>query len=215
MKKDAGAERGIPTVRTTKTVRFASVVATAGKPEVYLPLFDPKQDRAFMRAVKEHRVLSLRQEPTSKHTDFGVVGFDERHKHTTLLVFPKPLTKFLDARIVGIKYDVVGESRVAASAAPRGLKIAKPPVAKPSRPAAPAKRAELRREPEKRPETKRLEPPKRVEPQPKEYRVRLRITSVTEKDVTVKAMNKAEAKKAAEHSEESEGNVRAVSVSEL
>ena len=200
-------------MRTTKTVRFASVVATAGKPEVYLPLFDPKQDRTFVRAVKGNRVLSLRQEPTSKHADFGVVGFDERQKHTTLLIFPKPLTKFLDARIVGIKYDVVGESRVAASVAPRALKIAKPRVGKPSRPTAPTKRAtESKNKPEKRPEPK---PPKRIEPQPKEFRVRLRITTVSEKDVTVKAMNKAEAKRAAEHTDESEGNVRAVNVSEM
>ena len=39
----------------TKTARFASVVAAAGKPEVYLPLFDPTKDRSFMRAVREKR----------------------------------------------------------------------------------------------------------------------------------------------------------------
>jgi len=41
----------------------------------------------------------------------------------------------------------------------------------------------VRREP-------KLEPSKRVEPQPKEFRVRVRVTTVTDKDVTVKAMTK-------------------------
>ncbi len=77
MSDENGGARGV-TVKTAKQVRFASVVAVAGKPEVYLPLFDPKQDRAFMRALKENRVLSVRQEPTSTRADFGTVGFDEK-----------------------------------------------------------------------------------------------------------------------------------------
>jgi hypothetical protein len=111
--RDEGGPRGAtPRVQTTRTVRFAALVAAAGQPEVYLPLFDPKQDRKFMRAVREHRVLSIRQEPTSRRADFGMVGFNNE-KHTTLLVFPRPLTAFLEARVIGIKYETVAESRIA------------------------------------------------------------------------------------------------------
>ncbi len=161
-----------------------------------------------MRAVKENRVLSIRQEPTSKHADFGVVEFDEQH-HNTYLVFPKPLTAFLDARIVGIKYDALDNSSFVTGKA-ASLKLPKARADKPrittpvSRP--PAVRA--RREP-------KPEPPRRVEPQPKEFRVRVRVTTVAEKDVTVKAMTKTEAKKKAQAEVESDGDVRAVSVSKV
>ena len=186
-----------------KKVRFASVVSHAGQPEVYLPLSDPKHDRAFMRAVKEHRVLSVKQEPTAKRKDFGVVGFDEG-RHNTYLVFRKPLTKFLDARIVGIKYDVVSASPVSAS---RGVRPPKLPQSRP------VKSSTFKPKSAPAPE-----PPKRVEPKPKEFRVRVRITIVTEKDVTVKAFTKAEAKAEAEVNAEdtpSDAKARALSVIEI
>ena len=44
--------------------------------------------------------------------------------------------------------------------------------------------------------------------------MRVRITSVAEKDVTVQAMTKAEAKEKAQAAVESEGEVRVTSVSE-
>lgn len=62
-----------------------------------------------MKAVKEGRVLTIKQEPTSTHKDFGVVGF-LKEKFVTYLVFPKSLQKFSNQRVVGIKYDVVGEA---------------------------------------------------------------------------------------------------------
>ena len=98
---EAGSEDALA-VLPGKTVRFGALVKNAGQPEVYLPLFDPKQDRAFMQAVKQQRVLSIRQEPASRRTDFGVVGFDERN-HTTYLVFPKPLKQFANARVIAFR----------------------------------------------------------------------------------------------------------------
>jgi len=182
---------------STKTVRFASVVAAAGKPEVYLPLFDPKKDRTFMRAVREHRVLSIRQDPASKRQDYGTVGFDE-HGHFTYLVFPKSLAAFRDARVVGIKYEVVSGSSVRSGAAPRSAKTRR--LGKERAATAPRR-------------ARSPQPPKPVEPQPKEFRVRLRVTTVTEKDVTVKAMTKREAREKAERELEGEGDVKVVSVS--
>ncbi|HWN94930.1 MAG TPA: hypothetical protein VNT99_07850 [Methylomirabilota bacterium] len=200
------AGRGAP---NTETARFTAVVARAGKPKVYLPLFDPKKDRAFMRAVKESRVLSIRQEPTAKSKDFAVVGFDEQH-HNTYLVFPKPLTAFKDARVIGIKYDVLGDSSPVTGKAPPSLKLPKTRPEK-SRITTPASRVPVvAAQREQKPE-----PPKRVEPQPKEFRVRVRVTTVAEKDVTVKALTKTEAKEKAQAAVENEGAVRAVSVSEV
>lgn len=94
-----------------RTVRFTEVVKTAGKPELYLPLSDPKQDRAFMRAVRDQRVLSLKQEPTGTRKDFGTIGF-VAERYVTYLIFPKPLTPFADKRVVGIKYDAVDTGTV-------------------------------------------------------------------------------------------------------
>jgi hypothetical protein len=45
--------------------------------------------------------------------------------------------------------------------------------------------------------------------------VRVRVTTVTEKDVTVKALTKAEAKEKAQCEVQSEGEVRIVSVDEI
>jgi hypothetical protein len=187
----------------TKTVRFASLVTAAGKPEVYLPLFDPKQDRDFMRAVKGNRVLSVRQEPTSTRADYGVVGFDEQ-KHTTYLVFPKSLGRFANARVIGIQYDVVGSSRTSTG-----------PAAKLTKSNAPAKKS---RAPAKGPlkaPTSKPSPPKRLEPQPKTFRVHVRVVSVIDKDVTVKAITKSQAKEKAEAEVQSEGKVQAISAEEI
>jgi hypothetical protein len=116
----------------TKLVRFSALVEKAGKPTVYLPLGDPAKDRKFMQAVKEERVLTIKQEPTSKQKDFGVVGF-LKERFVTYLIFPKPLEKFLDARVVGIKYDVVEEAGVSTgcSITAKPKKAAKPPKPKP------------------------------------------------------------------------------------
>src|SRR5688572_20763918 len=94
------------------TVRFSELVKAAGQPEVYLPLADPKQDRNFMRAAREQRVVSIKQEPTGTKKDFGTIGF-LAEKYLTYLIFPKPLTTFADKRIVGIKYDTLNQASVA------------------------------------------------------------------------------------------------------
>jgi hypothetical protein len=95
----------------TKPVRFSTLVAKAGKPTVYLPLGEPSRDRKFTQAVKEQRVLTIKQEPTSKQKDFGVVGF-LKDRFVTYLIFARSLKKFANARVVGIKYDVVEEAGV-------------------------------------------------------------------------------------------------------
>src|SRR5687768_9474237 len=92
-----------------ETVRFTEVVKIAGPPEIYLPLADPKHDRNFMRAVKDQRVLSLKQEPTGTKKDFGTVGF-VREKFVSYLIFPKSLARFEGRRVIGIKYDTLHQA---------------------------------------------------------------------------------------------------------
>jgi hypothetical protein len=115
-------------------IRFSELVKTSGSPEIISLWANPRQNRPFMKAVKENRVLTVTQEPTAKKKDFGRIGFHQE-KHASYLVFPKPLAKDQNTRVIGIKYDlvrqppalgsVVSEKR---SAAPR--KIRSKPVEK-------------------------------------------------------------------------------------
>jgi hypothetical protein len=198
-----GAERG-----TAKTVRFTAVVAKMGTPKVYLPFSDPKNDRTFMRAVKENRVLTIHQEPASRRSDFGTVGFDGE-KYASYLIFPKSLTQFANTRVIGIKYNVLGESSFMAGPPPPTRKSPEPKL-KNVRipPAAPPQTRPAHIREELNPRT----PPKRVESQPKDFLVRVRVT--TEKSVTVRAITKAEAKDKAQAAVENEGDVRVTKVIE-
>jgi len=98
-----------------KERRFRELVEASGKPEVFALWTAPQKDRSFMKAVKENRVLTVIQEPRSKRKDFGLIGF---HKNpcATYLVFPKPLEREDQIRVVGINYDWVQRPK---SASPR------------------------------------------------------------------------------------------------
>jgi hypothetical protein len=82
------------------------VVETAGKPEVVSLWTKPERDKNFMTAVRQNRVMTIKQKTVGSAKDFGVVGF-LREKNASYLVFPTPLTEFQDRRIVGIKYDLI------------------------------------------------------------------------------------------------------------
>ena len=153
-----------------ETVRFSELMKEPGKPEIYLPLSDPKLDRNFMRAVRDNRVMSLKQEPTGTKKDFGIVGF-VAEKYMSYLIFPKPLTPFKGKRVVGIKYDRLSE---APFSTPRA------PVSVPSRSVKPAK-----------PKTK-------PRPRPKRFTATVRLTSTNEVKVTVEAFDEREARTKAE-----------------
>jgi hypothetical protein len=118
------------------SVRFSEIVKTAGKPEIYLPLTDPRRDRNFMRAVQEERVLSLKQKPTETRKDFGVVGY-VAERFVSYLVFSRPLTSFKGKRVIGIKYEVMDEAPLSASKASgktRGRSLEPKATPKPLRP---------------------------------------------------------------------------------
>src|SRR5258705_12533722 len=94
-----------------KTVRFSKLVEEFGKPALYLALADPAKDAKFQEAAKEDRVLTSKQDPTSKQKDFGTVGFLPE-KFVTYLIFPKSLERLANARVVGIKYDELADVTV-------------------------------------------------------------------------------------------------------
>lgn len=95
-----------------KEVRFRKLVDTAGKPEIVSLWIDPKRDRGFMKAIKEHRVLTVIQEPRTHKKQFGKLGFHQ-DPHASYLVFPKPLPVDSESRVIGISYDLAVEPKVA------------------------------------------------------------------------------------------------------
>src|SRR5688572_9975583 len=108
-----------------ETVRFSEIMKAGGTPEIYLPLSDPKHDRDFMRAVREDRVLSIKQEPTGTRKDFGIVGFVPE-KYVSYLIFPRSLKPFEGRRVIGIKYDALRQTQLStehASASPRSRSV--------------------------------------------------------------------------------------------
>ncbi len=87
-----------------KTVRFAQIAESAGKPEAYTLWQKPAQDRHLQRQIKNNRVMTIQQSETG--TEFGLVGF-KADKNSRYLVFPKSLKRFENTRIVGINWDLV------------------------------------------------------------------------------------------------------------
>ena len=90
----------------TKTARFAQVVEECGKPQVYTLWQKPSTDRHLQAELKKNRVMTIVK--TESGTDFGMAGFKEI-KGATYLVFPKSLKQFVDNRVVGIDWTLVGE----------------------------------------------------------------------------------------------------------
>src|SRR5688572_25315198 len=98
-----------------KTVRFAEVVAKSGAPEAYQLWLPPKQDRAFQRAAKEHRVMTIHQENVGAKKDHGTVGFLEEPQ-AQYLIFPKTLRAFSERKVIGINYELLAKSSRLAAA---------------------------------------------------------------------------------------------------
>ena len=89
-----------------KSVRFSKVVEKSGKPEVYLLMSETDPD--FHKALEAGKIMSLSDESHGSGTEYGTVGYDKK-RHGQLLIFPKSLKSFSNARIVGIKYDLFAD----------------------------------------------------------------------------------------------------------
>jgi len=117
-----------------KTIRFQALVDRSGRPDVYTPWSDPLKDRAFQKARKENRVLTIHQNPHGAK-DYGEVGFEQGHG-STFLIFPKSLRSAENKRVVGIHYDEIAAAKFPTTPA----KPKKKPklAAKETRPAVPS-----------------------------------------------------------------------------
>lgn len=155
-----------------KTVRFAELVKAAGKPYVATLWTNPKNDRHFTRAVRENRVLTVRQPVGTHKKDFGVVGFHEE-KNASYFVFPKRLRAHPQTQVIGIKYDLLVPEPVSDP-------LTRAPVVPPH------KRSRGRDG------AKVTEPPIRIEET--EYTAIVRRTAVWERVITVRAPNKTHAR---------------------
>ena len=91
-----------------KSVRFSKVVEKSGRPEVYLLMSETDPD--FHKAVEADKIMSLSGEAHGSGTEYGTVGYDKK-RHGQLLLFPKSLKSFADAKIIGVKYDLLAENR--------------------------------------------------------------------------------------------------------
>lgn len=91
----------------------------------------PQEDRDFMRAVKQNRVMTVVRKPGTTRKDFGEIGFHQR-PFALYFVFPRPLRRDCGTRVVGIKYDLIEEPPVTHPAPKPNAKakpITKPPQA--------------------------------------------------------------------------------------
>src|SRR5262249_18571187 len=96
-------------VNEIKTVRFAKLVEESGRPELVTLWTAPEENREFMKAAKENRVVTVIHHNVGSKTDYGLVGF-VKQLLANFLVFPKPLGYAAETKIVGIKYDQIAES---------------------------------------------------------------------------------------------------------
>ena len=123
-----------------KTVRFSSLLEAAGEPEIHLLLTAPAQDRELQKALKENRVLTLVQEPTSTRSDYGVVGL-EQETVGQVLIFPKSLKAYVGSKVIGIKYEDLVEEMPEEPLAPKEKKALPPPKSAPKEKRKPPKPA--------------------------------------------------------------------------
>ena len=89
-----------------KRLRFGDLVRNSGRPQVVTLWTKPEENRALTDAVKKNRVLTVIQEPGKR--DCGMIGF-ELKPGALFLIFPRPLPREQNARVVGINYQLVQE----------------------------------------------------------------------------------------------------------
>jgi hypothetical protein len=89
-----------------KTVHFSTLVAECGRPEPYTLWTDPANDKRFMAAVRQNRVMTV--ENLDGRKDQGIIGFI-KEKNASYFVFPKSLNRFSGLEVNAIKYELVNQ----------------------------------------------------------------------------------------------------------
>jgi hypothetical protein len=161
-------------------IRFDRLIDQSGTPQVVTLWGKAEDDPTFQKAMHENRVLTVEQPRAEAKKDFGMIGFHPG-ANTLYLLFPKPLPEEPNAKIIGIKLDLVEQPKALGKVIPIE-----------------PKKAEA-----KKPEPKKAEP--KVEPAPAPppppklltYEVRLVRHATWEKTMKVQAKNAAEAKRQA------------------
>src|SRR3954468_23036321 len=113
-----------------KSARFHELVKQFGKPQSVTLWTKPEKNRAFMEAVRQNRVLTVSQPPAGTKKDFGQIGFHQQ-PYASYLVFPRPLPKDAELRVVGIKYDEIEQPRARGGVKVKAPKSARAPAPKP------------------------------------------------------------------------------------
>jgi hypothetical protein len=197
-----------------KTIRFATVVEKAGKPEAYTLWQDPEKDQEFQKALSDDCVMTIIREPATTKADVASVGY-VKQPNALYLIFPRPVTAFKENRIVGIKEDLLALPK------PKGevVKVSEPKkqvftpfrpprsaiVITPSPEPSPAPVIEPRSQPAAKPVVKSppTEPIQAVEPSPPKpkplprFQVTASITGAVERTIEVTAKNRQEARESA------------------
>lgn len=158
-----------------ETVRFSLLVEEAGPPDTATLWTEPADDKGFMKAVREGRVVTLRQQNVGSKKDVGLVGYSKT-RHGTYLVFPKPLRRPEGTRVIGIKYNLIQEPQLVPR--PTSAKV-KPKRSRDTSPAASS--AETTR-------------PTKSPPTPAKWQVSLRVQASLTMSIEVEARNKATAR---------------------
>ena len=107
--------------------------------------------------------MSLSGEAHGSGTEYGTVGYDKK-RHGQLLLFPKSLKAFADARIIGVKYALLAEERPSDEKEPattRKKSVKKPKEKTPKHPVAvkpAAEKATKKKKADPKPKAKKLIP---------------------------------------------------------
>ena len=116
-------------------------------------------DPDFHKAVEAGKIMSLSDESHGSGTEFGTVGY-EKKRHGQLLLFPKSLKSFAEAKIIGIKYDLFDEDRSDEKKVPAGRdtrrKKAKAKSSSPKAANKAAEKAPKAKKPDLKPAAKKL-----------------------------------------------------------
>jgi hypothetical protein len=153
-----------------KTTRFGDLIRNSGRPRTLTLWTDPKKDHSLQQAIRDNRVLTVIQEPTNKHKDYGLMGFHQQPS-AMYLIFPRALPAASDARVVGINYQLLEE----------------PEITDPVRP------GELKAKSKSKPQPLKPKP----QPQKSTFTVKIRRTAMVETDVKMEAENQEIAEKKA------------------
>ena len=90
-----------------RIARFSELIERCGRPEVH-SLRTIAGNLAELNSIRRgHRALTVILDDLADAT-FAVVGMFERTR-SVVLVFPKSLKEFVDARIVAVRWDLIND----------------------------------------------------------------------------------------------------------